>query len=114
MKRPAGYRKLTSGARRPMQLGFSRSSLRNEFCVMCFIGRSPTQELLCHNSTVKCKLFRKIFVNISLVTEATPYLQSNMPLPVPPPDDLRWMHGPGLHISPRPLGGSCDLDDAAG
>jgi hypothetical protein len=48
---PADYWKLTNHARRPMQLCPSRSSLRIELCVVYLIGRSPTQMLLCHNST---------------------------------------------------------------
>jgi hypothetical protein len=42
-----------------MQLGLCRSSLRIEFCVMCFIGRSPTQKLLCHNLNEESKQFCK-------------------------------------------------------
>jgi hypothetical protein len=42
-------------ARGPVQLELSGSSLRIEFCVVYFIGRSPTQLVLCHKSIEKSK-----------------------------------------------------------
>lgn len=44
-----------SNARRPTQLLSSHSSLRIELCVIVFIGRSPTQLLLCHRSIEESK-----------------------------------------------------------
>ena len=59
---PAGYWKLRNHARRLTQLCPSRPGLRIEICVKCFIGRSPTQLVLCHKSFEDCKLFPDIFL----------------------------------------------------
>jgi hypothetical protein len=45
--------RMTNHARGPVQPELSGSSLRIEFCVVYFIGRSPTQLVLCHKSIAK-------------------------------------------------------------
>ena len=50
MQTAEGYWTVTNGARRPVMAQLSRPSLRIEICVVYFIGRSPTQLVLCHNS----------------------------------------------------------------
>jgi uncharacterized NAD-dependent epimerase/dehydratase family protein len=57
-----GYQRLTNHARRPEQLDSSGFSLRIEICVAVFIGRSPTQLVLCHKSMEKCKSYFNDFL----------------------------------------------------
>lgn len=61
-RRRLGYRRYEKDARRPAtQLDSSWSGLPIELYVMVFIGRSPTQELLCHKSNGKIKSKSEIF-----------------------------------------------------
>jgi len=75
MQTAEGYWTVTNGARRPVETQLSRPSLRIEICVVYFIGRSPTQLVLCHKSIWNASYFEK---NYQLITKSADKLTSEV------------------------------------